>query len=937
MPGFETIAKPHSDIAHGKFTLDTYAAKLGNVVKSTGNYEYRNAKRFFQKTYVTDGLKRLLSVVERRLKGNGGDAIVQLQTPFGGGKTHTLIALYHKAKEWDAKPIVIVGSEMDARETFWGKLEMQLTGKTERFKGHLAPGIDSISELLKVSDSPVLILMDEMLNYLTRAGGVSVKKVTLAEQTMAFMLSLTEAVASCQHVAFIVSLQSSEIGPLEEKFQLFTQLLARMKRVITPVEDNEIGNIIRTRLFSKIDEKGAKRIVREYTNSAQKEGILPENKQASEYRKDFQASYPFQPEVIDVLYKRWGSFPDFQRTRGVLRLLSRVVSRTVKKNRPYITLADFDLADADIRAELLEHAGQEYQSILSSDITTRNQGAKTVDGNVGSAYQLLELGTRTATAIFLYSFTGGSERRGTSRNQIKRSATLPDIPVSVVDTAINELSERLFYLRTENDNYYFDTQPNLTRILQIHKENVDAGLVTSRADKELNRCFKATSHTRLKTYIAPKTDREIPDEAAFKLIVLPERDDAFCRKLVEKHGEQTRVNRNTLFFLTPHLGHADTFLNKVKEVLAYDAIHQDTSLNLSKEQKKEVASKLASAPDELNNALCSDYRMLLIPNQEGFCEKELGISASGMNTLLAGGVYETLCANSQILKKIGARNISELYLKEPESELYLKEPEIVLSSQLLNSSLRTPGEKRRALRDVWEDGIIEGVEAGLFAIGEQCGGKLIPHHFKNTPRDVTMDGAEVLIKPELILENITAQEILSKFLKKNDSISTSAPFYYSPDSGNASRPLRAAWENAIRDGVKRRIFGVGEKIGDELTQRAFGEEPGKIRLSDTEVLMQAALCKAPVPPVPPEPPGNGGGIIDEPPGEDDTSRKSLHFAFRVPSGTVNDMALQVNSLQGKFREIQIVLKAMDGEISEDDYEQLKADFEDSGIDVEEEV
>ena len=128
---FETIAKPHNDILKGNFTADTYAAKLGQVVKNEGPLEYRNAQRFFERTHETNGLTALLNGVEGRLRGRNRmnqDPIIQLQTPFGGGKTHTLIALYHKGKEWKATPVAIVGSEMDTTDTFWGQIEKQLTG-----------------------------------------------------------------------------------------------------------------------------------------------------------------------------------------------------------------------------------------------------------------------------------------------------------------------------------------------------------------------------------------------------------------------------------------------------------------------------------------------------------------------------------------------------------------------------------------------------------------------------------------------------------------------------------------------------------------------------------------------------------------------------------------------------------------------------------------
>ena len=161
-------------------------------------------------------------------------------------------------------------------------------------------------------------------------------------------------------------------------------------------------------------------------NYADRESILPPGQQKSEYRERFVASYPFQPEVIDVLYHRWGSFPNFQRTRGVLRLLSLVVHRCRGKHLPYISLADFDLGDADIRGELLRHAGNVFSGIISNDITAGDAGAKLADAALGDALSHSRFCTRAATAIFLYSFTGGQER-GATLDQVKRSAVrLPD-------------------------------------------------------------------------------------------------------------------------------------------------------------------------------------------------------------------------------------------------------------------------------------------------------------------------------------------------------------------------------------------------------------------------------------------------------------------------------------------------------------------------------
>ena len=935
LPPFETVAKPHNDILKGRFTADTYAARLGQVVKNEGPLEYRNAQRFFQRTHETNGLTSLLNGIEGRLKGRNRqnqDPIVQLQTPFGGGKTHTLISLYHKAKEWNALPVVIVGSDMDPGhgDTFWGSIEQQLTGDLQRFGNQVAPGTESLSEMFTDTKQPVLILMDEVLNYLERAAGVPVHESTLAEQTLAFMLSLTEAVASNNNIAFIATLQESEVAPIEEKYSLFTDLLTRMRRVVTPVEDAEIASIIRKRLFEEVNLNEAKRIAREFAKYARQESILPPSMQESEYRKQFVESYPFQPEVIDVLYQRWGSFPNFQRTRGVLRFLSRVVHRASGKNRPYITLADFDLTDNDIRDELLEHTDAAYRGIINNDITGRTAGAKAADTTLGGTYQHLALGTRTATAIFLYSFTGGMER-GAKLDEIKRSAAVLEHPAAVIDTAKHRLTEHLFYLRTENGKTYFDTQPNLNRIVQTQIENVDSEIVEGRFSAQLRKSFKTTSHVQLKTVIVPKDGTDIPDDDTLKLIVLDTRDDVFCQNLIEYRGTTPRIYRNTLFFIIPSSGEASELKAGLKKVIAYEKIKKDNSLNLSNAQKKEIDDALKQSESVLENALRKDYRTVLIPAKDGFSEEYLGLPATGMNTPPDETVYEMLRVKGLILTSIGPRNISLRYLTDNDT---------VSTAQLFHSSLRTPGETR-VLREAWETGIRQGVQDGIFALGEKVGGKLVPCYFKNAPLGVTLSNDEVIIQPNLIRESITPEEILHDYLKENETISTSLPFQYNPQSANEPRLLRDVWESAIREGVQKGTFGIGDNIDDETVLRAFRQEVSTITLSDNEVLIHPSLCtELIVEPPRPDPPDGSEGVDTPDDGTDNSlpdgeSKKTIGIRFRLPQGKVSDVAPYLSQLQSNFQNIQLELKASGGEISQDDYDEFKENLRALGIEVQE--
>ncbi len=156
MMPFHSIAIPHRDILEGRLTMDVFAADLYEVSQKRGPDEYKDAETFFKKTYLTQGLENLLNVVEKRLNGKGGDPVIQIQTPFGGGKTHALIAMYHKAKDWKAMPVVLSGTALSTKEALWAVIEKQLTVKNEKLTGNIAPGKEAIRKLLS-EKQPVLI------------------------------------------------------------------------------------------------------------------------------------------------------------------------------------------------------------------------------------------------------------------------------------------------------------------------------------------------------------------------------------------------------------------------------------------------------------------------------------------------------------------------------------------------------------------------------------------------------------------------------------------------------------------------------------------------------------------------------------------------------------------------------------------------------------
>lgn len=733
MKPFSTIAIPHRDILEGRLTMDVFAADLWEVFRGRAAEEYQDPNIFFRKTYITDGLKNLLTITENRLKGKGGDPIIQLQTPFGGGKTHSLIALCHKTKEWGAKVVVIDGTALDPKEiTIWEEIERQLTGKVEKLKGKTSPGREKLRELFD-AHQPLLILMDEILEYTTKASGIKVGDSNLASQVLAFVQELTGTVKTLDKSLLVLTLPSSALEHYDENaerlFQQLQKITGRMEKVYTPVHDEEIDHVIRRRLFSQIDEKEAKKVIEEFLDYAEREKILPEGVEKSNYRRRFMNSYPFQPEVVDVLYKRWGSFPTFQRTRGVLRLLSLVVYSLKDTQSPFIRLSDFDLRNDEIKRELIKHIGPEYSGIIAQDLTSRDAGAKKVDKSLGDAYTPFSFGSVATTTIFLYSFSGGPER-GATISEVKLASSDLSVPSSIVVEAVSKLKENLFYISDEG--LFFTNQPNLNRILLTKMEGIE-----DLKPEEKNLLTKSLTKEYFDIFLWPNNSKDIPDTRRLKLVTQRNREK--CKEFLENCGERPRVYRNTLIFLCPMESETINFESFLKKKLAWQLIEKDKTLRITGEQKKEIKDRVKKAEMEVRERIRGLYRTVLLPSKDKFKEIDLGIPTYGAETTIDKEIYERLRSEGEILEKLAPLSLKEKYLKDRDW---------VETKKVFESFFKTSGEIRIVSDEVLESCIKEGVRQGLFGVGDLENEKPMCRHFKTEFSPELVEG-EILIKAEL--------------------------------------------------------------------------------------------------------------------------------------------------------------------------------------------
>ncbi len=776
LPAWREVAVPHEDIRRGRFDESTFAADLADVLEGRGPLEYRDPLTFFRKTYPTEGMVRLLGAVVRRLSGKkGGEPVVQIQTPFGGGKTHGLVALYHlvrsaeEAKETElyarvleeagveeipeAKVAVFVGTAADPLKgrTPWGELAFRL-GRydllEEYDQARRAPGKERLHDLFRAAGGPVLILMDEVAEYVARAvnpqalnkaGGSLEGGRAYQTQVLAFFQELTEAVKVAPRVALVMTIPSSApYGEEGERALLQLQQIAgRLEAVYEPVKGWEIYDVIRTRLFEKIQDDGAvQRVANSYFELYRRLGDeVPNEARDPAYRERLRRAYPFHPELIDALYERWGTLPTFQRTRGVLRLLSEIVADLYAREHPapLIHLAHVNLANPSVRREVVKHIGNEFDSVIATDIASPEGQAKAqrLDQGMGSEYARFQVASGLATAIFLYSFSGG-ERKGASPAQLRLASLRPGVPPPLVGDTLGRLRDLLWHLHEASGLYYFSSQPNLNRIVVERENAVDPEQIR----QALRERLEEVAGQELRVYLEPHSPKDVPDTKELKLVVLSEPSGRLAQELLEKAGTTFRTYKNTLFVLYPDPNSLEDLRRSARRYLALRSIRNDRTLyaHLSEQNRHRLDELLRDADGGLTQKLLTAYRHLTKPGRQGPETYDLGIPTVGEATL-AKRVYDYLKAQDLLLERIAPRHLltalAQVEMEKPLSEVY-------------EAFLRYPHLRVLKGWEVLEDAVRRGVEEGEFGV------RVGERYYFQEPLPMEVLGDAVLVRKEAV-------------------------------------------------------------------------------------------------------------------------------------------------------------------------------------------
>lgn len=742
LPSWWQATTPHKDIREGRLSEAIFAADLGDVYLGRAPLEYKDASIFIQKTYLTSGLKNLLHNVLSRLNGGKGDPVIQLQTPFGGGKTHALLMLYHvikNRKKIDHLPVVselpdsanakvaaFIGTHADAisGKTPWGEIAEQLSGYEiikEHDKKRISPGKERLRQIFEAS-GPTLILMDEILEYIVKANRAEkVEKITQG-QTLAFLQEISEVVASSEDCCLVITLPASILERYDEEaersLQQLQKISGRVEAVYTPVEGIEIYEVIRKRLFEDFgDEKMRRQVADGYFKIYQSLSTdAPSEARETAYRERMERAYPFHPELIDVLYERWGSYPTFQRTRGVLRLLAEVVADLYGKKvvSPLIQSSIVNLGNQAIRREFIKHIGNEYDSVISADIAGQDPKAPQIDKEMGTEYEKYGIAKGIATSVFLYSFSAGASKE-TTLPRIRVALLREGIPATIVGDAMSRLEDELWYFHSEKKQYAFRNQPNLNRVIVDREDTISDESIRERL-KDLT---QKNVGKALEVYLWPEVSSDVPDNKNLKLSILSpnfsydsENGKALAAELLENAGIGYRVYKNALFILLIDAGQHVALSKALRRLLALAEIQSDSALleRLTKESREELKKKLKETEKEVPFKILNAYRWLAMLDSGGISWKDLGIPTIGSSNAISERVKQYLQDQEKLLARLTPKYLLDKTFAKDENQKSLKE--------IYELHLKTPGMPIPESEKVLSQAIIEGVKTGILGVQE---------------------------------------------------------------------------------------------------------------------------------------------------------------------------------------------------------------------------
>ncbi len=710
-PPWREVVAPHPDVREGRFTQAEFAADLWQVLHRRAEEEYQDPRAFFARTFITEGLADLIRIAARRLSGQGGEPVVELQTSFGGGKTHSLIALYHLASNTPAQHLAgvdellsqedltippnicraaFIGQSFSASDptpkpdgtpvrTLWGEIAWQLGGPegyamvAEDDHNATNPGAKLVELFERFG--PALVLIDEWVAYArdlpTRAdetrgaGGDFDTQFTFAQ-------ALTEAAAAVKNTLVLISIPSSNMEVGGEKGQ---QALEKLKNVVSrraaqwrPATSDEAFEIVRRRLFEPLPHGSARKrdaVIRAYHDLYRNrpDDFPPEVRETS-YRERMKGSYPIHPELFDRLYEDWATLERFQRTRGMLRLMAAVISRLWEQgdSSAMIMPGVLPMETGNVLAEITKYLEDRWDPIIHTDVDGPNSLPTRID------QQARNLGRYSATrrvarTAFLGSAPHVGEQRGIDARRIVLGSAQPGEPPGAFHDALRRLARDATYLYNQDIRYWFDTNPTLTKLARERAAEFGEPYTDPQIQQRIQGMGRGSFAG---VHVFPDGPGDVPDEdRRVRLVILPPTAPHRTKDgtkspaaktaeaiLTQRHGGP-RINQNLLVFMAAEHNRVEELREAVAAWLAWKSIYDDREaarLNLSPAAVEQVKERRSDADRTVGMRINETFVHLLTPRkQAGRAEIEWHRTPAGGSQALISRSESKLRSDEQMI------------------------------------------------------------------------------------------------------------------------------------------------------------------------------------------------------------------------------------------------------------------------------------------------
>jgi hypothetical protein len=712
---WQKVVTPREDLTDGRpLDASEFAVHLDHVRSGKAPRVYKNPEEFFERTFLTQNLTNFSAEVMRRLSGEQTEtnAVFNMATQFGGGKTHSLTLLYHlatngeKSSDWmgvnkilqtakvkkvpAAATAVFVGTEFDSligrggddgtpkRFTPWGEIAFQLGGEhalsllSEHEQQKIAPAGDALRKIFP-KDRPCLILMDEILNFMG-----SNRKSGLAAQFYNFLHNLGETARGENNVVLVVSIPKSEeieMTPEDQgDYERLKKNLDRLGKAVIMTSEADTSEIIRRRLFEwdrgMMSQEGkvllgkeAVEVCRAYADWVQShKSQIPQWFPVDHAQEAFMASYPFHPSILSVFERKWQALPRFQRTRGILRLLALWVSLAYGDTYKHpwkdslITLGTAPLEDPMFRSAVFEQLGESRLEVaVATDIAGKKESFSTrLDSEAIDAIKKSRLHRKVSTAIFFES-NGGQAKGMATVPEMRLAVAEPDLDIGNIETVLETLTTSCYYLSVYGSHYKYDIKPNINKILADRRANIKTDKIDEKVKAEIQKVFVGLQGVDRKFY--PVQSSQVPDSAGLTMVVLSpeyiaadEKTLKFMDSVTKECGTSSRTFKSALIWVVADS--SSQMREEARKVLAWEEIEdeQDTYA-LDDLQKKQITENVKIARRDLKESVWRAFKNLYILGKDNNIQHiDLGLINSSSGNSLPEYILSHLIKKDRVLE-----------------------------------------------------------------------------------------------------------------------------------------------------------------------------------------------------------------------------------------------------------------------------------------------